>query len=159
MEPEIRKLSKTRLVGMKTSMSLSDNKTAMLWRSFMPNRHRVKNAVGSDLYSVEVYDSPESLRDFSPATKYQKWAAVPVEGDSPLAEGMDSLEIPASLYAVFNYKGKPSEASGFYQYIYREWLPKSSYSLDGRPHFAVMGDKYLGEHPDSEEELWIPVTE
>ena len=159
MKPEIRKIPKTKLVGMKTSMSLSDNKTGQLWKSFMPNRNKIQNTVGTDLFSLEVYDSPESIRNFTPQTVYEKWAAAPIQGDIPLPEGMESLEIPESLYAVFPYKGRPSEASGFYQYIYGEWLPNSNYMLDDRPHFAIMGEKYLGEHPDSEEEIWIPVTE
>ena len=42
---------------------------------------------------------------------------------------MSSLVIPKGLYAVFNYKGKPSEAQDFFQYIYSAWLPNSSYKL------------------------------
>jgi AraC family transcriptional regulator len=29
--------------------------------------------------------------------------------------------------------------------------------MDGRPYFALMGEKYKGEQPDSEEEFWVPV--
>ena len=35
--------------------------------------------------------------------------------------------------------------------------PKSKYELDKRPHFALMGEEYKNEDPDSEEELWFPI--
>ncbi|MEO0474076.1 MAG: GyrI-like domain-containing protein [Bacteroidota bacterium] len=51
---------------------------------------------------------------------------------------------PAGKYAVFPYKGRPSEAMNFYQYIFVRWMPQSAYAIDSRPHFALMGDKYKG---------------
>jgi AraC family transcriptional regulator len=29
--------------------------------------------------------------------------------------------------------------------------------MDNRPYFALMGEKYKGENPESEEDFWIPV--
>jgi AraC family transcriptional regulator len=52
-----------------------------------------------------------------------------------------------------------SEAPAFYQYIFNSWLPGSGYRLDNRPHFAVMGEKYKNDDPNSEEELCVPVKE
>jgi len=40
--------------------------------------------------------------------------------------------------------------------MFNTWLPASEYVLGDGPHFAVMGKKYKGEDPDSEEELWMP---
>ena len=31
------------------------------------------------------------------------------------------------------------------------------YTLDDRPHFEILGEKYKNQDPDSEEELWIPI--
>jgi AraC family transcriptional regulator len=70
---------------------------------------------------------------------------------------MEKLELPGGLYAVFSYRGKASDASDTFKYIYYEWLPTSEYFLDDRPHFEILGEKYKNEHPDSEEEIWIPV--
>ncbi|MEQ9302116.1 MAG: hypothetical protein RIF33_26285 [Cyclobacteriaceae bacterium] len=43
-------------------------------------------------------------------------------------------------------------------HIYGTWLPQSDFRLADKPHFEVMGEKYLGaDHPDSEEEAWIPL--
>jgi AraC family transcriptional regulator len=70
---------------------------------------------------------------------------------------METLNSPRGLYAVFQYKGAASKGAETYQYIYGTWLPESDFLLDNRPHFAVMGEKYKNEDPDSEEEMWIPV--
>ena len=50
-----------------------------------------------------------------------------------------------------------SEGPETYKYIFETWLPDSDYLIDDRPHFAIMGEKYIGDSPDSKEELWIPV--
>ena len=70
---------------------------------------------------------------------------------------MEIIIILEGLYAVFQYKGKGSEAASAYQYILGSWMPNSDYILDNRPHFALMGEKYKNEDPDSEEELWFPI--
>lgn len=61
------------------------------------------------------------------------------------------------VFAVFSFKGKPSESRPFFEWVFQEWIPNSAYELDERPHIAVMGERYLGEDPASEEEIWIPL--
>jgi len=50
-----------------------------------------------------------------------------------------------------------SEGPKTYNYIFQEWLPNSDFKLNHRPHFAVMGEKYKRNNPDSKEELWLPI--
>ena len=157
MEPRIETLSKTTVIGMKMIMSFANNRTAELWRTFMPRRRELQNAIGPELYSVEVYNNPTFFEKFNPANEFEKWAAVKAHADDSVPDGMHTLTIPEGLYAVFPYKGKPSQAQSVYQFIYATWIPGSIYQLDNRPHFALMGEKYKGEHPDSEEEFWIPI--
>ena len=33
----------------------------------------------------------------------------------------------------------------------------SKYSIDNRPHFEIIGEKYKNNDPNSEEEIWIPI--
>jgi AraC family transcriptional regulator len=123
----------------------------------MLKRAQVKNNVGNDLYSVEIYNDRDLFANFNPNKEFEKWAAVRVREFDSVPDGMETLIIPEGLYAVFPYKGKASEASDTYRYIFTEWIPNSDYELDNRPHFALMGEKYKNEDPDSEEELWIPI--
>lgn len=159
MEPRIEILDETRLVGKRSRISLMVNTTARLWKEFMPQRSQIGNVVDATLYSVEVYEDMDFFREFDPFREFEKWAAVPVSSFAAIPADLEALVIPEGVYAVFRYRGKESEVSQLYHYIYGSWIPKSRYSLDHRPHFARMGPAYKGEDPDSEEELWIPVME
>lgn len=137
-------------------MSLAANHTAALWRSFMLQRKDIVNAIGPDLFSLQIY--PESyFTDFNPATAFEKWAAIEVADFSAVPDGMESLYLPGGLYAVFLHKGPASAGPQTFQFIFDTWLPQSNFVLANRPHFELLGPAYKNEDPDSEEEIWIPV--
>lgn len=156
-QPEIKTIDAKKLVGQKAQMSVINDKTGELWRSFMPRRGEIHRVANNFLYSVQVFDSENYFSQFSPGAEFDKWASVEVFGFADIPAGMEVLEIPEGNYAVFNYKGPASAALPFFQYIFQEWFPKSEYAVDNRPHFALMGEKYRGNNPDSEEEIWVPV--
>lgn len=156
MQPTIQTLTEKKLIGKKLVMSFANNKTAELWRSFMPQRHAIKNAIGTELYSLEVY--PSTFFDqYDPANDFEKWAAVEVTDFEHVPAGMEIITLPGGLYAVFVHKGTTSKGHLTYQYIFTQWLPAADFILDNRPHFAIMGEKYKPMDEDSEEEIWIPV--
>jgi AraC family transcriptional regulator len=156
MECRIDLLQEKKLVGKHLIMSFANNKTKELWQSFMPAKKLITGIKSPDLFSLEVY--PAGFFDhFNPANEFQKWAAAEVIGFDCVPEGMESITIPAGLYAVFLHKGLASDGPKTYHYIFNEWLPNSGYKLDNRPHFALMGEKYRNDDPGSEEEIWIPV--
>ena len=156
MGPRIEILPEKKFVGKRIKMSFSNNQTHELWKSFMPSRREIKNNIGSDLYSVEVYE-PLYFNNFNPEKEFDKWAAVEVTDFEKVPDDMDTLILPRGLYAVFLHKGAAGKGPETYQYIFGTWLPASDFLLDNRPHFAVMGEKYKNDDPDSEEEVWIPV--
>ncbi len=156
MNPRIEILSEKKLIGKRIKMSFSENKTGDLWRSFMPGRKEIQNTIGSELYSLEVYP-PNYFNNFDPNIPFEKWAAIEVTSFDAIPNEMETIVIPAGLYAVFLHKGPASEGAKTYEYIFRTWIPNSGYILDERPHFAVMGEKYKQGDPDSEEDIWIPV--
>ncbi len=159
MEPKIKTLKTTKLIGTKTSMSFAHDKTVELWRSFSPRRKEIDNSVNSDLFSVEIYPNTSFFENFNPVQEFEKWAAVAVKDFDTIPEEMEKLIIPSGLYAVFHYRGKPSDAQETFRFIYGTWLPNSAYEMDDRPYFARMGEKYKGEATDSEEEFWVPIRE
>ncbi|UZD23138.1 GyrI-like domain-containing protein [Algoriphagus halophytocola] len=155
--PKIKNLPVTDLIGMKSEMSLIANKTGELWRNFMPRRKEIQNPSSTALYSIEIYPGLEYFKEFNPARIFEKWAAIPVSNTDSIPKGMNVIHLPSGEYAVFNYKGYSSQVGDFYQQIFENWLPQSGYGLANRPHFAVMGEKYKNDDPDSEEEIWIPI--
>jgi AraC family transcriptional regulator len=156
MQPRIETLKEKKLVGKRIKMSISNNKTKELWQDFMPRRQEIKNKIGSDLFSVEVY--PQNfIINFNPETEFDKWATIEVKNFNAIPMEMETIIFPTGLYAVFIHKGPTSKGPKTYEYIFRTWLPNSIFLLDNRPHFAVMGEKYKQEVNDSEEEIWIPI--
>jgi AraC family transcriptional regulator len=158
MNPRIETATEKKLVGKRMTMSYADNKTVDLWKSFMPVRHKIKNHAGTDLYSLQVY-SPGFFNHFDPVAEFEKWAAIEVTDFNLIPSDMESLALPGGLYAVFLYKGDGNGAAKMFKYIFDTWLPASHYLLDDRPHFELLGAKYQNAHPDSEEEIWIPIMQ
>jgi AraC family transcriptional regulator len=157
MEPRIELLPEKKLVGMHLHMSLSGNRTADLWRSFMPRRKEIKNNLNVELFSMQVYDQSYNFVKFDPDSSFEKWAAIEVRDFNSVPEGMETFVLPGGRYAVFIHKGSASKGQKTFQYIFGTWLPNSEYSLDNRPHFEILGEKYKNDDPDSEEEVWIPI--
>lgn len=157
MTPRIEILRETKLVGKNLSMSFTRDRTAELWQSFSPRLKEITNPVNTNLFSVEIYPDTGFIEKFNPAIEFEKWAAIEVSNFDTIPNEMEKLIIPEGLYAVFHYKGRPSEAQETFQFIYSVWLRNSEFQMDDRPYFALMGEKYKGEDPDSEEEFWIPV--
>lgn len=150
-------LAPKKLVGKSLKMSLANNRTPELWRSFMPRRKEIKNAVGNDLYSLQVYDKEASFQGFKPSQVFTKYAVVEVGDFVLVPEGMETFVLEGGLYAVFFHQGLASDFPKTMQYIFLDWLPNTTYELDHRPHFEVLGEKYKNNDPRSEEEIWIPI--
>ena len=157
LEPKISTIAEIKLIASKCDMSFAEDKTGQLWRSFSPAIKNIPNKKNHFKYSVQIFPNSNFFKNFDPTTTFQKYAAVEADISENLPENLEVLIIPAGLYAIFTYIGKPSEAEKTFYYIYYQWLKESGFALDERPHFAIMGDKYIGEHPDSEEELFIPI--
>lgn len=154
MKVEIKVTDERKLLGKTMKMSYSDDKTKELWQSFMPYRNQILNRKSDELISMQVFPNDMLLGDLY--HEYEKWAVVEVNDFENIPEGMHAFCLEAGLYAVFFYKGLSSDKSVFY-YIFTDWLPKSDYKLDNRPHFEILGAKYKNNDAESEEEIWIPV--
>lgn len=155
MQPQFVTIEPKKLLGICLEMSLAENLTGELWRSFMPRLKEIETRVGNNLYSLQVYDE-DYFQQFSPTREFEKWALAEVKNFSVIPDEMEPFELPGGLYAVFQHKGMGTE---IFQKIFSVWLPNSGYSLDIRPHFEILGEKYKQGSPDSEEEIWIPVKE
>jgi AraC family transcriptional regulator len=156
MQPRIETIMAKKLVGKRLAMSFADNQTFRLWQSFMPRRKEINNNLNTELISLQVY--PQSFDFTYPDIKtgFDKWAAVEVADFDKVPDEMETYVLPGGLYAVFDYKGLSSDYKIF-QYIFETWLPGSNYTIDKRPHFEVLGEKYKNNDPASEEEIWIPI--
>ncbi len=90
MNPRIEILPETKFIGVQIKMSMADDKTVNLWRSFMPRRHEIKNNIGTELYSMKVYD-PLYFNGFDPNAEFEKWAAIEVADFDIVPNGMEGI--------------------------------------------------------------------
>ncbi len=156
LQPRIEFLVEKKLIGKHLKMTFSHNKTGQLWASFMPRRKEIDNTISSDFIAMQLY--PKDLNLGNPNQEFEKWAAVEVSNFNKIPSEMDSFILSGGQYAVFDYKGSSADTRIF-TYIFQEWLPKSEYNLDDRPHFEVLGEKYKNNDTNSEEEIWIPICQ
>ena len=157
-EPKIVELAEKKLVGHNIEMSLINNKNQELFSGFMPRKKQLTHTVSDDVYEVLIYEA-NHFKSFNPANIFTKWAAVEVSSLDNIPDDMHSLSIENGLYAVFHYKGLSKDFGTLMQFILMNWLPESEYVLDYRPHFNVLGEKSKRNHPDSEEDVYIPIKE
>jgi AraC family transcriptional regulator len=157
MQPTIQTIPSKKLVGQRVRTNLLVDKTFELWSGFMPHRSEIVNNVSDELYSVQIM-SPLYFKSFNPRSEFEKWAAIEVDHYDSIPPTMESITIPSGLYAVFVHKGRAVDGPKTFQYIFTNWLPASNYQLDDRPHFAIMGANYKHNDPESEEEIWVPIS-
>jgi AraC family transcriptional regulator len=155
MKFSIETLTSKKLIGKHLTMSLTNNKTQELWKSFMMSRKEIKNNIGTSLYSLQVLD-PLYFNNFDPNKEFEKWALIEVTDFNNIPHDMETFELSGGIYAVFIHKGSSID-NKIFEYIFTNWLPNSEYNLDNRPHFEILGEKYKNENADSEEEIWIPI--
>jgi AraC family transcriptional regulator len=156
MAARIETIAAKKLVGKRMKMSLSNNRTTRLWQNFMSRRKEIQAPIGTTLYSMQVF-APSYFDNFSPDTEFEKWATVEVANFDAVPDDLETIVLPEGLYAVFLHQGPASAGAKTFQYIFGTWLPNSAYTLDERPHFEILGEKYKNEDPSSEEEICIPI--
>ncbi len=154
-QPSITVLESTRLIGIQAPMSLLNDQTPSLWKTFMPRLKEVTGRIGEDFYSLQEYPA-DYFRAFQPDRVFKKWAAAKVNIDQTPLEGMEFLSLKGA-YAVFEYQGLRSDFGNAIRQILTGWLPGSEYELDDRPHFERLDHRYKQNDPESVEEIWIPV--
>lgn len=116
LQPRIETLPSKKLIGKRQTMTLADNQTGSLWKSFMARRKEINNSVTKNLFSIQVYPASFDFSFSNPHTEFEKWAAIEVADFNTVPSEMETLILPGGLYAVFDYKGLSSDPTIF-QYI------------------------------------------
>ncbi len=158
VQPKIESIAEKKIIGLRMQMNFSNFQVGLLWGRFMPQCAEIKNRNNRNLLSIAAYPQSFSFSkvDFNPESNFEKWAGAEVESFEHIPQGLEALVIPAGLYAIFHYKGLNTD-TGIFEFIHGVWLPDSPYTLDHRPHFEVLGDKYKNGDINSEEDIYIPI--
>lgn len=156
MTPRIETVAAKKLVGVRARMSLAQDATPALWRSFMPRRGEVVPRASTDYISLRTYETL-GPKLFDPTQEFEKWATVEVVDDNNIPAGMERLVLQGGMYAVFVHNGPASDAAQTMTSIFAQWLPHSDYVLDLRPQFEVLPEGYDPMDPNAREEVYIPI--
>src|SRR6187401_1210835 len=115
MTPRIEVLGELKLVGLRTTMSISANRTRELWQDFQRQRKDIPNTVGKHLYSIQLYDD-QYFQTFNPHSTFEKLAAIEVTNFNAVPPNMEAFTLPSGLYAVFLHKGAATTAPTTFNY-------------------------------------------
>ncbi|CCG46653.1 AraC effector binding domain protein [Halobacillus halophilus DSM 2266] len=158
INPKIITVEEKKLIGKSKRMSLDEDYSQELWKSFMPPRHSIPNRVDDLYYNIKIFDQPFDPDHFDTSTTFVKWAAVEVaQHEFEEVADMETYLFSGGLYAMFLHRGPASGFNQTLQYIFEEWLPSSSYDLDDREHFERLTEDYHPADSEAVEEVWIPI--
>jgi AraC family transcriptional regulator len=89
------------------------------------------------------------------ANVFDYWVATSFSGEIP--EGMHSMVIPSSKWAIFEVHGPmPAAMQNAWKRIFSEWFPSTGYEHAGTPEFELYTDEDPNL-PDLYSEIWIPI--
>jgi AraC family transcriptional regulator len=145
-------------IGKNCITNFTKNDTPLLWQSFMPMVKAIPHRINNHLFAIDTYPAAYSFEHFDPQINFTKWACVEIDAIQEKHQNMEILEVPASLFAVFEYTGTAAEAGKAFDYIFSDWMKKSPYAFDAtRPFFCEMNANYNPVNPEEKELIWIPI--
>ncbi|MFF8262660.1 GyrI-like domain-containing protein [Streptomyces virginiae] len=83
------------------------------------------------------------------------WVGVAARPDA-VGEGLDTLDVPAGTWAVFDNRGPyPSALQELWRDVFTQWFPSNPYASRPGPELLLTQPVEVGAETDSQ--LWIPV--
>ncbi|MEU4356146.1 AraC family transcriptional regulator [Streptomyces virginiae] len=83
------------------------------------------------------------------------WVGVAARPDAA-GEGLDTLDVPAGTWAVFDNRGPyPSALQELWRDVFTQWFPSNPYASRPGPELLLTQPVEVGAETDSQ--LWIPV--
>lgn len=156
MNPYIRIFPSKKLFGKHTTVTMASDDPTALWRPFKMKLKELGINNTECFYSIQVYDGVD-FSQFTPSTEFEKWAAIELDNRQKPPRDMETFELVGGKYAVFIHKGTSVTLHKTTDFIFGEWLPNSGFSLDNRPHLAIMTSNYRPDDPNAEELICIPL--
>ncbi len=158
-QPEIKVISEKKIVGIRGTFALNNNKILELWNNFVPRISEIKNRkkeVAS--YSICEVNPEFDINKFTEETESNELVGVEAQSFKDVPNGMVMRVIKEGKYAVFTHKGTIDKIGLTYDYIWRTWILSSKFEVDLRDDFELYDEDFLG--PDSEESrmyIYIPI--
>lgn len=135
-----------------------ENEIGLLWKRFMNlcEKHNeiIEKYRTNKNIAYEIHIQP---KDYKETKKFYVFAGMEVNNFEEMPLEMVSKVLPATMYAIFTFKGKDIFRGG--EYIWQKWLPNSNYE-EAYPYFIEAYDevRFHGlDNKDSEIDYYIPI--
>lgn len=136
----------------------SENEIGRLWKRFIAflTRHgeRIRHIKTTSVqYELHIYHDETATNGH-----YEVFAGLEVERLAELPVELSAKLLPATLYAVFTFKGAEI-TSDWARRIYQEWMPGSGYEPAHSYMFELYDERFKGMDriDESEIDVYIPV--
>lgn len=123
-----------------------------LWEKFLSRRSELEHRMRGQCYGFALSSDGDVMEE---SIKYM--AAFEVKDLSQIPPGMETLEVPAQTYALFEKKGNEEHSRTLIDYIYGIWLPNSSYERAEGHDYEIFGNQYKPGSHDSLSTYCLPV--
>lgn len=157
MEPRFAEKNEFILVGSRKYTGNGFQVIGEAWQELKTNWDKIKRKEPNIMYGFEDYSE-----DFSKEPlQFYYMAAVEVESDIDIPDGMHIKKIPKSYYAIFTVNGNNvnGEIGKAFRYIYDVWLPSSEYCLSNElcADFEYYDERWDCQSSSAQMDLYIPV--
>lgn len=138
------------VLGLKYRGPNQDQELPKLWERFMPRSSEIKHRIMAEESFGVTHNFDE------PSGEFDYYAGFAVSDLDQIPEGMQSIDIPAQDYAVFDCT-LPTLMDTI-QAVYREWLPPSDYVRAPGPEFELYDERWKPEAGRQAMSFCVPVT-
>lgn len=158
-EPEIKVITRKKIVGVKGLTSLREVRIPDIWKVFLSRVSEIKNKKRDCPYfSICEVNLGFDMNKFNEDTEYSELVGVEVEDFNNIPENMETRVIEEGKYAVFTHKGSTNKLGITYDYIWGTWVPCSGAEVDFRDDFEVHDKRFLGaDNEESQLDIYIPI--
>ena len=150
MEPRIVELAGFSVVGLKYHGRNENKEIPEMWDAFHLRIPEIRNMV-TDRTAYGISASMDPVTG-----EFDYIAGIEVVSGEDIPKGMIRFEVSGGKYAVFRIT-LPKIGETF-RYAYETWMPAAGYRPIGGPEFERYREGFDAEDPNSEFELYIPVT-
>ncbi|MFI6227278.1 GyrI-like domain-containing protein [Micromonospora echinospora] len=125
--------------------------------SFPPEEHLRLKAMSNTEPAGILQVSDDLDADAAEGTELTYLHGVAITGDTPPADGLNAIEVPAGTWAVFRSSGPyPSALQQTWAATATEWFPSNRWRLRPGPSIVAVLDR-AADFSTATCELWLPV--
>ena len=160
MQPKFVKKDAFKVIGIEDNFTMENNIIPQMWDKFLPRMIEIKNPVHQGV-ALGICFTPETVKcteDINDKTVFTELVCIEVNNTDNIPDGMIAKSFPANEYAVFTHKGSLAKLKDTYNFIYKEWVPKSGCELTEYYEFELYDRRFNPmDQENSEIDIYLPV--